>query len=105
YAQATPIPYNVVSDSIPLQERLDKQLDMFLKEQTKLAQDAATSVVQGLTTPANVLNVKTRLIEQQRTILEKFYPAGDETVQLAVNYWAQQLDRVKQTGRFDLENL
>lgn len=104
-AQATPVPLNVVSDSVPLEERLDQQLDMFMKEQTKLSQDAATSMVQALVSPAEVMAQKVRLLEQQKLILDKYYPQNDEQVKLAVNYWNQQIERARQTGRFDLENL
>lgn len=104
-AQATPVPLNVVSESLPLEERLDKQLDMFMKEQTKLAQDAATSMVQSLVSPTQATTAKVQLLEQQKMILERYYPQDVETVKLAVSYWNQQLERARQTGRFDLENL
>ncbi len=104
-AQATPIPLNVVPDSVPLEERLDQQLDMFMKDQTKLSQDAATSMVQGLISPVQATTAKVQLLEQQKMILDRYFPQNAETVKLAVNYWNQQLERARQTGRFDLENL
>jgi len=104
-AKATPVPLNVVKDDIPLQERLDKQLDIFMKEQTRLSQDAVTSVVQGLLTPDQSKDAKVKLLEQQKQILEQYYPQTTETVKLAISYWVQQIERANQTGRFDLENL
>jgi len=104
-AQATPVPLNVVPESVPLEERLDQQLDMFMKEQTKLSQDAATSLVQSIISPQEVTAEKVRLLEQQKMILDRYFPQNDEQVRLAVNYWNQQLERARQTGRFDLENL
>jgi hypothetical protein len=102
---AAPVPLNVVSDDVPLQERLDHQLDIFMKEQTKLSQDAVTSVVQGIISPEQSRQSKVFLLQKQKMILEQYYPQTTDTVKLAVNYWAQQIDRAQQTGRFDLENL
>lgn len=102
---ATPVPLNVVSDTLPLDQRLDQQLKIFMTEQTKLVRDGATSVVQGLMTQSEVNASKVRLLRQQRSILERFYPISEETVHLAVEYWDEQIKRTGQTGKFDLENL
>jgi hypothetical protein len=104
-AVATPVPLNVVPANLPLDERLDQQLQIFMKEQTSLAHDAATSVVQGSVTPDEAKQRKLLLLEQQRRILQQFYPQTTDTVRLAIEYWGQQAARAQQTGKFDLENL
>lgn len=103
--QATPVPLNVVDDSIPLEKRLDQQLKIFMAEQTKLVRDGATSVVQGLVTPTEVNAEKVNLLRRQQSILERFYPQSAESVRLSVEYWQEQVKRTGQTGKFDLENL
>lgn len=104
-AVATPVPLNVVSNAVPLSERLDQQLKIFMAEQTKLVRDGATSVVQKLLTQTEVNQRKVELLRQQQNILQKFYPQGEESVRLAVDYWKEQVARTGQTGKFDLENL
>ncbi len=104
-AQETPVPLNVVPKSVPLDERLTKQLDLFMKEQTTLAQDATTSMARGIVSPQAATGQKVRLLQQQKNILEQFYPQTTDTVKLAVEYWGEQVNRAAQTGRFDLENL
>lgn len=104
-AEKTPVPLNVVSDSVPLDERLTQQLDRFISEQTTLAQDATTSMARGLASPEAARDAKIRLLQQQKSILEQFYPQTTDTVKLAVDYWGQQVERATDTGRFDLENL
>jgi len=103
--RATPVPLNVVSDTLPLQDRLDKQLDIFMKEQTTLARDGGTSVVQGIVTAEQLKAAKLRLLQQQKSILTKFYPQNEESVKLSVEYWEQQISRLQTSGKFDLENL
>lgn len=88
-----------------MQERLDRQLQIFLDEQTKLSQDAATSVVQGLITNEQSRAVKVNLLLRQQTVLQTYYPAGHDTVKLAIEYWTGQVERARQTGQFDLESL
>lgn len=104
-AQSEKKPLNVVPDSVPLEQRLNQQLDLFMKEQTSLVQDAATSAVRGFVSPVQVTEEKVRLLEQQLNILTHYYPQTTETVKLAVDYWTEQVERARQTGRFDLENL
>lgn len=104
-AEPTPVPVDVVPEGLPLNERLDKQLDIFMTEQVTLARDAATSAVQGLITADDVKRRKVQLLQRQRHILEQYFPAGDDAVKLSLGYWAQQIERAGQTGRFDLENL
>lgn len=104
-ASPTPVPPDVVPPGIPLQERLDRQLQIFMKEQTQLSQDAATSVVQGLVTPDQATAHKVGLLQRQQQVLQRYYPVHEDTVRLAVDYWTEQIERARQTGRFDLENL
>jgi len=103
--QPTPVPLNVVSPTLPLEQRLDRQMDLFTKEQTKLSQDAVTSVVRGILTPEQIRQAKVSLLQRQKGILEQYYPQTTETVKLAINYWAQQIERTTLTGKFDVENL
>lgn len=103
--EATPVPPNVVPDSVPLNDRLNQQLDLFLAEQTSLATDGATSVVMRLLTVPQVTQRKVQLLERQRTVLNQFFPVEAEPVKLAVDYWTEQIERARQTGKFDLENL
>lgn len=104
-AKAPPVQLNVVSDKVPLAARLDTQLEIFMKEQGDMSRDAVTSVVQGKITPEQSKNAKLGLLNQQKNILEQYFPAAEETVKTAINYWTKQLERVEQTGRFDLEEL
>lgn len=104
-AQAAEKPLNVVSDTVPLEQRLNQQLDIFMKEQTTMAQDATTSMVRGLLSAEQVTARKAQLVETQRSILQNHYPQNAETVRLAVEYWSEQVERTRQSGRFDLENL
>lgn len=103
--QPTPVPLNVVSPTLPLEQRLDRQMDLFTKEQTKLSQDAVTSVVRGILSPEQIRQAKVNLLQRQKGILEQYYPQTTETVKLAINYWTQQIERTSLTGKFDVENL
>lgn len=103
--EAKAAPLNVVPETVPFDQRLNQQLDIFMKEQTKMAQDATTSMVRGLLSPPQVTEQKVQLLEKQKMILQQYYPQTTDTVKLAVDYWEEQLNRARQTGRFDLENL
>ena len=104
YVPPPPVARIVVSDTIPLGQRLESQLNIFMNEQSKMSQDAVTSVVQGVISPDQSRQAKIGLLERQKGILEQYFPQS-ETVKTAIGYWSKQLDRVRQTGRFDLEDL
>lgn len=104
-AKARAKPLNVVSDTVPLDQRLTQQLDVFMKEQNTMVQDATTSIVKGILSPVEVSEQKVNLLNQQKMILEQYFPQDEETVKVAVEYWGEQVERARQTGRFDLENL
>lgn len=104
-AAAREAPPNVVPEGVPLQERLDRQLQIFIDEQTKLSQDTATSVVQGLITEEQSRAVKINLLVRQQSVLQRYFPVSQDTVKLAIEYWVEQVERARQTGRFDLESL
>ncbi len=104
-AQVRPVPLNVVPETVPLDDRVTRQLDLFMQEQITMAQDATTSMARGLVSPEQSKAEKVRLLQQQKSILQQFFPQTTDTVRLAVDYWGEQVDRASQTGKFDLENL
>lgn len=104
-AEPTPVPADVVPEGMPLNERLDKQLEIFLTEQSTLARDGATSVVQGVIKADQVHRRKVQLLQRQRGILQQYFPVQEESVKLSLRYWGEQIQRAEETGRFDLENL
>lgn len=96
---------NVVPETVPLAERLDRQLEIFMAEQTRMVQDASTSRVQGLMSPDSIKMEKIQLLMRQKSILERFFPQADDTVKLAVDYWKKQVDKAQVSGQFDMEGL
>lgn len=100
----TPLPVNVAPAELPLEQRLQMQLDMFVREQSELAHDIRSSTTQGLLTQGQALDLRLQWLEAQKRVLNRYYPADEQMVQDAKNQWEMQTQRVRSTGRFSFED-
>lgn len=102
--QATPLPVNVASPDLPLEERLQKQLDIFMQEQQRLAQDIRTSVTQRALTEEAATQLRLQWLKAQQEVLEQFYPRDEQVVRDAKEQWTLQMQRVSGLGKFSFED-
>jgi len=101
---ATPLPVNVASPELPLQERVQAQLDMFMQEQSRLAAEIRTSEsLRALTEEAGA-KVRLQWLEAQSKVLDQYYPADEQIVRDAKAQWELQMQRVRGLGKFSFED-
>jgi hypothetical protein len=100
----TPLPVNVASTSMPLEQRVHAQEDMFMQEQQKLARDIRTSLTAGQLTDQQASQLRIQWLQAQRQVLEQFYPRDEQIVRDAKAEWERQLNEVKGLGRFRFED-
>ena len=100
----TPLPVNVASTSLPLEERLPRQLNMFMEEQQKLAAEIRTSVTLGKLTDPQATQVRLQWLQAQRQVLDQYYPRDAESVRDAKAQWEIQSNEVKGMGKFRFED-
>lgn len=99
----TPLPVNVASTSLPLEERLIAQQDMFMQEQQNLARDIRTSITAGALTETQATALRLQWLNAQKQVLDQFYPRDDERVREAKARWEIQFNEVRGLGKFHFE--
>lgn len=97
------LPNSVVSASEPLPSRLQKQLNLFVKEQSRVSFDANTSVARGLISTEKATEVRIRWLENQIRILKTYYPVSDAEVSAKIKQWEDMVEETKRTGKYMIE--
>lgn len=101
--QKRQLPVSVIPETFPLSERLQKQLNQFVKEQSTVAFDTNTSVAGGLITPEQGVEERIRWLENQVRILKTYYPQQEPEVQAKIRQWQTMIETTRTTGKYDIE--
>ncbi len=97
-------PPNVADPLLPIEARVQRQLDIFIQEQTTLAEQLKLYTKGGGVDSGRSRQMRLDLIKRQSRVLEKYFPAGDDLVVRAKEALQHQLERVQDQGRFNFED-
>lgn len=97
-----PVLVNVIPPSVPLDVRLQRQVDLFLREQKLLADTLATSVTIGQLTAEQAVWHRLYLLENQKLVLHRFFPPTSE-VTGTLSQWDEMTTEVTKIRRFPFE--
>lgn len=107
---ATPNPHlqlgpgELADETLPLDQRLKKQMDIFMKEQQSLADRINFDQKVGGQKPEAGKELRMELLQRQQRILEENYPSDDARVKNVSEALKDQEDVVTKTGKFSLEH-
>ncbi len=104
---ATPVPpppENVADPSLPIEQRIQRQLDIFIHEQTTLAEQLKLLSRMGTSDPEKGKQQRVDLLKIQVQVLENYYPSTDDLVIRAREALQHQQSQVAQSGKFNFED-
>lgn len=97
-------PANVADPLLPIEKRIQRQLDIFIEEQTTLAEQIRLYLKVGGLDAARARQMRQELLQKQIRVLEKHYPADDDLVARAKEALENQRKVVEEKGRFNFED-
>lgn len=97
-------PPNVADPLLPVEQRVQKQLDIFIQEQTTLAEQLKLYKKAGGVDVGRARQMRLDLLKRQARVLDKHYPAGDELIVIAKEALQHHIKLVQEQGRFNFEN-
>lgn len=106
---ATPAPQvetakdEVADLSLPLEERLEKQREIFLNQQRALAEHIRFSERMRSVNDEKARELRKKLLERQILILKGYYPTNNEKVRLTIEALEDQIRHVEGKGKFSWE--
>lgn len=102
--KATPRPESLASKTLPLNERVTAQLNIFLAEQQGLSSQIKLARTAGQVSEATARKKRLDLLALHSAILQDYYPGDQESVKQAKAFVDQQAESVRTTGVFVGEN-
>lgn len=98
-------PGELAETTLPLQQRIEKQLNIFIKDQISLAERIRfeLAVPGGTVTREIALKARIELLRRQEKILSDYYPAEENRVQKAREALQAEIEEVKKNGKFGHE--
>lgn len=103
-AVATPDPGRLAETTLPLEKRVEKQLAMFIDEQSRLSNRIRFSQSIHTVDEATGRQHRMALLKEQLGILTRAYPMSASIVQKAKEALEHQIELVKESGRFSFED-
>ena len=101
--QNTPPPDNIADQELPLNQRIQAQLDIFINEQQTLGDRIKAGVQQKQMDEQQGKVQRLKLLEYQQKILANYFPESEDLVGKAKEALKQQAKNVEQKGHFNFE--
>lgn len=93
----------LAEETLPMSERIAKQLEIFIREQTGLGERIQFEQKVGGFDAAAGKELRLRLLDRQITILRDYYPTDEDRVKKAIEALEDQKRTVEKTGKFSHE--
>ncbi len=93
---------NIIPPTVPLEIRVNRQVDLFLREQKLLVDALATSVTMGQISGEAAVDSRLSLLQYQKAILSRFFPAEPEVAK-TLEQWDERTSHVLEKRRFPFE--
>lgn len=93
-------PEELADASLPLDERVTRQLDMFLLEQSRLSSRLYLERTMKPIDPKLSKKLRLDLLNHQLKVLSDYYPVQEERVKNGIEALKHQIEVVEQTGLF-----
>ena len=101
---ATPNPARVADPKLPMDERIQTQLNIFITEQQTLANQLSFMTAVKTIKAARRKELRLNLLRDQKQVLTQVYPADSDQVKKAQEALDHQLQTVESTGKYSWED-
>lgn len=98
-----PLPEGVIDPGMPITDRVQQQLQVFIRQQTDLAGTLTSAVDGGKMGAEEAKGERVRMLDGQEGLLKKYYPQDVALVTRAREALRDHMDWVKEHGKFNFE--